>query len=45
MMLIQRICIALSGFGRPSRVERVMSERAAMLLNKALFIVQSVYDA
>ena len=34
IMLIHRICIALSGFGRPRRVERVMRVRAAMLLMK-----------
>ena len=34
IMLIHRICIALSGFGSPRRVERVMRVRAAMLLMK-----------
>ena len=32
MMLIQRICMALSGFGSPIIVESVMRLRAAMLL-------------
>ena len=32
MMLIQRICMALSGLGRPIIVERVMRLRAAILL-------------
>ena len=32
MMLIHRICIALSGLGRPSTVDTAISDRAAMLL-------------
>ena len=32
IMLIQSICIALRGLGSPRRVERVMRDRAAMLL-------------
>lgn len=32
MMLIQRICMALRGLGRPSRVESVIRVRAAILL-------------
>ena len=32
IMLIHRICMALRGFGRPRRVERVIRVSAAMLL-------------
>ena len=32
MILIHRICIALSGLGRPRTVDTAISERAAMLL-------------
>jgi len=32
MMLIHKICIALSGFGNCMTVDNVMSVRAAMLL-------------
>ena len=34
MILIQRICIALRGLGRPMIVERVISARAAILLEE-----------
>jgi len=34
IMLIQRICMALSGLGRPSRVETVIRQSAAMLLHE-----------
>ena len=34
MMLIQSICIALRGLGSPNRVERVIRDRAAMLLRE-----------
>ena len=32
MILIQSICMALRGLGRPRRVERVIRVRAAILL-------------
>ena len=36
MIFIHKICIALSGLGRPITVETAMSERAAILLHKKL---------
>lgn len=34
MILIHKICIALSGLGNCSKVDKAMSDRAAMLLEK-----------
>ena len=41
MILIHRICIALSGFGNFMSVEIVMSDSAAMLLKQSKESVKS----
>ena len=44
IMLIQSICMALRGLGRPSSVDRVIKDSAAILLHTHIHTMMTGYN-